>query len=62
MSGALFKARALQYCLESAVNMLSDTDWIVHLDEETLVTESSVRGILNFVMDGKHQFGQVGLG
>lgn len=57
-SGALFKARALQYCLEDNVNVLSDNDWIVHLDEETLLTENSVRGILNFVMDGKHHFGQ----
>lgn len=57
-SGALFKARALQYCLESSVNELADHDWIVHLDEETLMTENSVRGILNFVLDGKHQFGQ----
>ncbi|XP_076224499.1 beta-1,4-mannosyltransferase egh isoform X2 [Nomia melanderi] len=57
-SGALFKARALQYCLESSVNELADHDWIVHLDEETLLTENSIRGILNFVLDGKHQFGQ----
>ncbi|KOC69294.1 Beta-1,4-mannosyltransferase egh [Habropoda laboriosa] len=57
-SGALFKARALQYCLENSVNELADRDWIVHLDEETLLTENSVRGILNFVLDGKHQFGQ----
>lgn len=57
-SGALFKARALQYCLENSVNELADHDWIVHLDEETLMTENSVRGILNFVLDGKHQFGQ----
>lgn len=57
-SGALFKARALQYCLEDEINYLSDSDWIVHLDEETLLTENSVRGILNFVLDGKHQFGQ----
>ncbi|CAH1183805.1 unnamed protein product [Ceutorhynchus assimilis] len=57
-SGALFKARALQYCLEEKVNILSDNDWIVHLDEETLLTENSVRGILNFVMDGKHHIGQ----
>nr|CAD7574860.1 unnamed protein product [Timema californicum] len=57
-SGALFKARALQYCLEEGPNYLADTDWIVHLDEETLLTENSVRGILNFVLDGKHQFGQ----
>ncbi|KAF7393032.1 hypothetical protein HZH66_008865 [Vespula vulgaris] len=57
-SGALFKARALQYCLENSVNELADHDWIVHLDEETLMTENSIRGILNFVLDGKHQFGQ----
>ncbi|CAK9796510.1 Beta-1,4-mannosyltransferase egh [Anthophora plagiata] len=57
-SGALFKARALQYCLEDTVNELADKDWIVHLDEETLLTENSIRGILNFVLDGKHQFGQ----
>lgn len=57
-SGALFKARALQYCLENDVNELVDHDWIVHLDEETLLTENSIRGILNFVLDGKHQFGQ----
>ncbi|XP_022918544.1 beta-1,4-mannosyltransferase egh [Onthophagus taurus] len=57
-SGALFKARALQYCLEDDVNILAENDWIVHLDEETLLTENSVKGILNFVMDGKHQFGQ----
>lgn len=57
-SGALFKSRALQYCLEDSVNILADTDWIVHLDEETLLTENSIRGILNFVFDGRHQFGQ----
>lgn len=57
-SGALFKARALQYCLEDGVNMLADNDYIVHLDEETLLTENSLRGILNFTFDGKHQFGQ----
>lgn len=57
-TGALFKSRALQYCLEDNVNILAETDWIVHLDEETLLTENSIRGILNFVQDGQHQFGQ----
>lgn len=57
-SGALFKARALQYCLEDDVNILSDSDWIVHLDEETIVTDNAMRGIINFVLDGKHEFGQ----
>jgi len=57
-TGALFKSRALQFCLEDNVNILADCDWIVHLDEETLLTENSIRGVLNFVLDGKHQFGQ----
>uniref|UniRef100_A0A2M4BNA4 Putative beta-14-mannosyltransferase egh n=1 Tax=Anopheles marajoara TaxID=58244 RepID=A0A2M4BNA4_9DIPT len=57
-SGAMFKARALQYCLEDRVNVLNSNDWVVHLDEETLLTENSVRGIINFVLDGKHPFGQ----
>lgn len=57
-TGALYKSRALQYCLEDSVNVLNSNDWIVHLDEETLLTEDSVRGIINFVLDGKHSFGQ----
>lgn len=57
-SGAMFKSRALQYCLEDAVNVLNPMDWIVHLDEETILTENSVRGITNFVSDGKYPFGQ----
>lgn len=57
-TGALFKSRALQYCLEDDVNMLNGMDWVVHLDEETLLTENSIRGIINFVLDGKHPFGQ----
>ena len=57
-SGALNKARALQFCLEEDKNIVSDEDWIVHLDEETLLTDASVRGILNFISTGKHSFGQ----
>uniref|UniRef100_A0A0M3HMN5 Beta-1,4-mannosyltransferase bre-3 n=2 Tax=Ascaris TaxID=6251 RepID=A0A0M3HMN5_ASCLU len=57
-SGALFKSRALQYCLEDDVNILQDDDWVVHLDEETLLTENAICGILNFCEDGRHQFGQ----
>ncbi|KFD51302.1 hypothetical protein M514_07902 [Trichuris suis] len=57
-SGALFKARALQYCWEDDVNELRGEDWVVHLDEETLLTENSVHGILNFCCDGKYPFGQ----
>lgn len=54
----LYKARALNYCLEPGVNMLADNDWIIHLDEETLVTEASVIGIVNFINEGKYNFGQ----
>lgn len=57
-TGALFKSRALQYCLEDSVNTLNDNDYIVHLDEETLMTENSVRGIVNFALDATHPFGQ----
>lgn len=52
------QSRALQYCLEDNVNQLGKSDWIVHLDEETLLTENSVRGIINFVLKNKHEFGQ----
>lgn len=57
-SGALFKARVLQYCLEDHINQLTSNDWIVHLDEETIFTENCLRGIVNFIFDGKNQFGQ----
>jgi len=57
-NNTLYKARALNYCLEIGVNMLADSDWIVHLDEETLLTESSVIGIINFISEGTYKFGQ----
>ncbi|KAK6173717.1 hypothetical protein SNE40_017123 [Patella caerulea] len=57
-NGTLYKARALQYCLEEGVNILSDNDWIIHLDEETLITESSLIGVINFINDGQYEFGQ----
>lgn len=53
-TGARFKARALQYALEDGVNILSDEDWIVHLDEETLLTKSSLVGILNFLYENRY--------
>ncbi|XP_054163777.1 beta-1,4-mannosyltransferase egh-like [Oppia nitens] len=58
-SGAIFKARALQYCLDiEDKDMLDDNDWIVHLDEETIMSEDAIKGIVNFVCNGKHDFGQ----
>ena len=57
-SGAMYKSRALQYALEPDVNQLSSDDYIVHLDEETLLTKNSVRGILNFVTSNEYDIGQ----
>jgi egghead protein (zeste-white 4 protein) len=55
---AKFKARALQYALEPGNSTVGDDDYIVHLDEETLITRNVVNGIVNFVLEGKHAFGQ----
>lgn len=57
-TGAKFKARALQYALEENVSKLKHNDWIVHLDEETLLTKSSIIGILDFVIKNNHPIGQ----
>ena len=57
-TGAKFKARALQYALEVNISDLDDDDLVVHLDEETRLTESSVIGIVNFAIENKHQIGQ----
>ena len=48
----------VNFSFESQVNRLNDDDWVVHLDEETVLTASSVKGIINFVCNGKHKFGQ----
>lgn len=48
----------VNFFFESQVNRLNDDDWVVHLDEETVLTASSVKGIINFVCNGKHKFGQ----
>lgn len=55
---SLFKARALQYCCEPAVNILSNDDWVIHLDEETLLTESSTIGLANFASQNHGDIGQ----
>ena len=57
-NGTLFKARALNYCLTQNVNILSPDDWIVHLDEETLLTESVLCGIIEFVTKPGSNIGQ----
>ena len=57
-NGTMFKARALNYCLEHDVNKLSSNDWIVHLDEETLLTKQAIYGILDFIANDKGDIGQ----
>jgi egghead protein (zeste-white 4 protein) len=57
-TGAKYKARALQYSLEQNMSLLKSSDWVVHLDEETLVTKSSVLGIVDFVNKNKYPIGQ----
>ena len=55
-TGAKFKAPALQYALEPSASIPQDDNWIVHLDEETVLTHSVLVGILNFVQDSKYIF------
>lgn len=55
---ALYKARALQWSLEPAVNVLSNDDWIVHLDEETKLTDDVLHGIINFIAKSGADIGQ----
>ena len=55
---SLYKARALSYCNESNVNILSDDDWIVHLDEETILTDGSVIALANFSSNNDADIGQ----
>ncbi|KAK3577874.1 hypothetical protein CHS0354_021844 [Potamilus streckersoni] len=55
---SLHKAQALHYCLEKEIDNLSDDDWIVHLDEETIITEGSVIGLANFTTKELGSLGQ----
>ena len=57
-NNALYKARALQWSLEPAVNILSNDDWIVHLDEETKLTDDVIHGIADFITKSSADIGQ----
>lgn len=57
-TGAMFKARALQYALDDGHSPVAEGNYIVHLDEETMITRNVVNGIINFIIDGNHAFGQ----
>lgn len=59
-NGSLYKARALQCALETSP--LPDDAWIVHLDEESHLTSSSIKGICDMIQEektsGKFRIGQ----
>lgn len=59
-NGATHKARALHYAL--SISQISDDAWILHLDEESHVTEELIVGIREAVTEeertGKHRIGQ----
>jgi len=57
-TGALFKARALNYALKAGGSCLEDDDIVVHLDEETLLHSSSVNGIQGFARVYPDRIGQ----
>ncbi len=56
----MYKARALQYAVEHST--LPDKAWIVHLDEETQLTTSGIKGICAMIQEeeksGKPRIGQ----
>jgi egghead protein (zeste-white 4 protein) len=54
-----FKARALNYALGASI--APDSAWLFHLDEETHITPSVVRGIRNSIMD-EETSGQLRIG
>ncbi len=58
--GSKYKARALHYALEHSP--LRDDAWLVHLDEETHLTSSGVKGIAKMIAEeeasGQHRIGQ----
>uniref|UniRef100_A0A0G4HMW4 Glycosyltransferase 2-like domain-containing protein n=1 Tax=Chromera velia CCMP2878 TaxID=1169474 RepID=A0A0G4HMW4_9ALVE len=66
-----FKARALQYAIqwtngvlaENPTPTITDNDVIVHLDEETKLTEEVVQGILEYYSEGGNEgFHKIGQG
>lgn len=59
-NAATHKARALNYAMDAST--LSDESWILHLDEESHITEELVIGIRDAVLEeeltGEHRIGQ----
>lgn len=59
-NNSLYKARALQYALENSP--LQNSTWLVHLDEESHITSSGIKGICSMISEeecsGKLRIGQ----
>jgi beta-1,4-mannosyltransferase len=57
--GARGKARALQYAIEQRqqTGLSGPGTWVYHQDEETCVGEDTLRGISEFIAEGRHQVG-----
>ncbi len=51
-NNSMYKARALHYAVENSP--LPDDAWIVHLDEETQLTASGVKGICAMIREEEH--------
>jgi egghead protein (zeste-white 4 protein) len=58
--GSLFKARALNYALD--VSGIEETTWLLHLDEESRITPSLIRGVRDAIVEeeesGRLRIGQ----
>lgn len=54
---AKYKGRALEWCRQYW--NLSESDWVLHLDEETHIDEYLVKACLDFIERGAEDFGMV---
>ena len=55
---ARYKARSLMYFREAME--FQDDDWVLHLDEESVIDEHLLRACQTFIAEGHEDFGQVG--
>jgi len=62
--GARYKARALQYAVEKRVadGLVGENVWVFHLDEESIVGEDTILGLLRFIVEAKDRGYVMGCG
>ena len=62
--GAKYKARALQYAVEKRVadGLVGENVWVFHLDEEGVVGEDAILGLLHFIVEAKDKGYVMGCG